>query len=151
MLCTEGKRKTGAASQNRRRARRFHKSGRFATTSRFPHPQPDVGRCLVNECLLSEKQKKRFADETGTWLVDDAVLDEVENDLQRIIICTKTGDSVVFNVTKTIKPSSRSIISWPLTVNGFAGNEEQSKSVINHSRRTTISCPGQNEGVFTIR
>lgn len=68
--------------------------------------------------------------ETRIWQLDDAALDAIhnDNDLQSILSCTKEGDVVLFNFTRTIRPIRRVVIPWNLTLSSKSENVD-SKTV----------------------
>ena len=104
-------------------------------------------------CSLRRGQVDRFVDdETGVWLVTDAVLDEINSDIQRIIDCTNAGDTLLFDVTKTIKPSAPIIVSRPLTLSAYVENPKLEGGAFPRAAdRTAFTCPRENEGLLSIR
>ena len=105
------------------------------------------------ECALTGAEQDAYLDEaTRTWIIDGDALNEVDNDLQTIVNCTREGDTVLFNTTENIRPSSSIIIPWSLAFGtyseetGLAGNVS-----LETRRKTVLRCPQRNEGVFLIR
>ena len=107
----------------------------------------------VLPCSLSERTLKRHLNEaTRTWLVSHSLLDDVENDIQVIINCTKAGDVLAFSPERSIRPSSCVVIPWPLTLSATVENAELEEGVFPTSvEKATFTCPRENEGVFLVR
>ena len=86
-----------------------------------------------------------------TWLVDDGVLGQIDNDLQILVNCTKQGDVLAFNVTGVVRPSSPVTIPWQLTlisqVNGVDSKDAVSQS---STTKTRFTCPYKNSGLFFV-
>ena len=108
------------------------------------------------ECSLSGQQRGSYFDDDGnTWLVTDHVLDEIKDDLQAIINCTRADDVVLFDVSTRVRPASRVFIPWSLKLGtrGGTADVEGNASVATNdvSRRTVFRCPRENEGLFVVR
>ena len=84
--------------------------------------------------------------------MDDDVLDEVDSDLQSLVNCTGTGDVLLFNSTRRIRPLARVVLSWPLTLSAFVERAAPEEGVFPTAvKRATFTCPRENEGVFLVR
>ena len=105
------------------------------------------------ECTLPNRVLGGLLDEaTRTWLIDDDALDEVENDLQSIINCTREGDVVLFDVARSIRPVRRVTIPWNLTLSANTESADLGGGVFPRTRaKATFRCPSRNEGVFFVR
>ena len=86
-----------------------------------------------------------------TWLVDDEVLKEIDNDLQIIINCTQEGDVVSFNATDVIKPSSLVTIPWQLTISSYTKDNSGRHDYRRSKTRTIFKCPQENTGLFLVQ
>ena len=145
--------KQGAHPSSTEHIRRFDsRFVSFAVASRF------VADCAVTfsietVCHLSKAKRRRYLKvETREWLLNSAVLDEIENDLQLVVNCSRPGDVLLLDTSKTIRPPSRTVIPWPLTINGYVrGGEHDRVSISASEKRTILTCPQKNEGLFTIR
>ena len=109
------------------------------------------------ECLLSGQQRRSYFDEDSrTWRITDHVLDEIKDDLQAIINCTRLDDVVQFDVSTHIRPAARVFIPWSLKL-GTRGREadverlDSGPARTDAPRRTVFSCPRKNEGLFIVR
>jgi len=66
---------------------------------------------------MSSEEVRRFYDESShQWLIDDAVLGELDDDVQRIIECSNEHDLILFETHRTIKPNRTLLISTNLTL-----------------------------------
>ena len=124
----------------------------FAVTSRL------VADCAVAfslevACRLSKARRRRYLNaKTREWLLNSAVLDEIQDDLQLIVNCSRPGDVLLLDTTKTIRPPLRTVISWPLTISGYVpGGEHDRVNTAASEKRTILVCPQMNEGLFTFR
>ena len=87
-----------------------------------------------------------------TWRIDDGVLDAIENDLQVIVNCTTEGDTLFFDVSGVVRPVSRVIIPWNLTISAKTEDTQRTDGLYPPSRtRTHFTCPGEGEGIFLVR
>ena len=109
--------------------------------------------CVVGSgCALTSQAKERYTTSDGRkWLVDDAVLKEVDNDLQMIMNCTQEGDVVSLDVTNVIKPSSLVTIPWRLTISSDSKDNCSSKDTATSKTRTRFTCPRENTGIFLVQ
>ena len=105
------------------------------------------------KCPLTRREKERYTTLDGRkWLINDAVLEEVDNDLQMIINCTQEGDVVSFDVMDVIKPSSLVTIPWQLTINAYVdGGDFNDGDLMPQTTRTTFTCPQKNSGLFLVQ
>ena len=104
------------------------------------------------ECALSRDAKDRYTSEDGkTWLVNSTVLEEIDNDLQKIIDCTEEGDIISFDVTGIVRPSSRITIPWQLTLATQGKSADSNDGVFSSSTtKTRFICPHKNSGLFLV-
>ena len=87
-----------------------------------------------------------------TWLVDDDVLEQIDNDLQMPVDCTKQGDVLAFNVTGVVRPSSPVTIPWQLTLTTQVSGVDSKDAVSQSSTtKTRFTCPHKNTGLFFIQ
>ena len=87
-----------------------------------------------------------------TWLVDDGVLKEVDNDLQMLVNCTKRGDVLAFDVTGVVRPSSPVTIPWQLTLTTQVSGVDSKDAVSQSSTtKTRFTCPHKNTGLFLVQ
>ena len=109
--------------------------------------------CAVGfKCALARDVRQRYTSADGrTWLINDAVLEEVDNDLQRIVNCTKEGDRIAFNVTEVIQPSSLIIIPWQLALDTHVEDDSGSNVYPYATAKTRITCPRNNSGLFLVQ
>lgn len=84
---------------------------------------------------------------SGTWILDDDVLQSLGNDLQRIVDCTQPGDTLLFDTRALISPAKKTIIPWNLTLSTL---ENDNRNISESSKKTNFTCP-PNDGVFLIR
>ena len=105
------------------------------------------------ECALTHEATERYTTaDSKAWLVDGTVLKEIDNDLQKIVNCTKEGDVLSFNATGVVRPSSRVTIPWQLTLMTQV-NDADSNDGVNPSpkTKTTFTCPHKNSGLFLVQ
>ena len=87
-----------------------------------------------------------------TWRVTDTVLDDIDNDLQRLVDCTEEDDTILFDVTGMIALANRVTIRWPLTISADIEDRELIDGVFPEApRRGTVVCPRENEGIFLVK
>ncbi len=104
------------------------------------------------KCPLTRQEKERYTTLDGRkWLINDAVLEEVDNDLQMIINCTQEGDVVSFDVMDVIKPSSLVTIPWQLTIDTHVEDHSGSDSSPRPMAKTRFTCPRKNSGLFLVQ
>ena len=113
-------------------------------------------RCRISlgyECSLSRGAIRRYLDEdTRTWRVTAAVLEEIEHDVQSIVNCAEDGDTLLFDVVGTIRPANRVTISKRLTLGADAEDAPRTNNAnIASPPSATFECPRDNEGIFSIR
>ena len=104
-------------------------------------------------CSLRSDVVERHRNVDGaTWLVDDRFLEDVAMDLQSIVDCTKEGDVILFNTTGRIRPLSRIIIPWNLTLGTHAENSDsKGHPRVRATSKARFTCPQKNEGLFLLR
>ena len=139
-------------SEHQPRLRDDSRSIPFAVTSRH------IDDCTVTfsietACHLSKARRRRYLKaKTREWLLNSTVLDEIENDLQLVVNCSRPGDVLLLDTSKTIRPPSRTVISWPLTISGYVwGGKQDDVEISASEKRTVITCPQMNEGLFSLR
>ena len=106
------------------------------------------------ECALTQATKERYMAADGkTWLVDSTVLEEIENDLQLLVNCTKEGDVLSFNVRDSVRPSSGLTIPWQLTLSTQLKGTDSNDGVYPTDTRTktVFACPHKNSGLFLVQ
>ena len=104
-------------------------------------------------CSLSEQTiGDHLSVETRTWNIDRSLLGHVEDDIQVIVNCTKPGDVLSFRVKRRIRPPSRIVIPWALTLSSTVDSSEIDEGVFQRSEvKTTFTCPNRREGVFLVK
>ena len=104
-------------------------------------------------CSLSDQTIGEHLNETTrTWRINRSLLGHVEDDIQVIINCTKPGDVLSFSSKRRIRPSSRIVIPWPLTLTAPVSSFELEEGVFPRSEaKTTLTCPNRREGVFFVK
>ena len=104
-------------------------------------------------CSLSERTIREHLNETTrTWRISRSLLDDVEDDIQVIVNCTKPGDVLTFGPRRRIRPSSRIVIPWPLTLTAPVSSFELEESMFPLSdTKMTFTCPNRGEGVFLVK
>lgn len=85
-----------------------------------------------------------------TWTVNDNAWEEIGKDLQVIINCTKKGDVVLFNVTKSITPKKKIEIAWKITLSGLLAAASVGDTIPEAEKKLKIKCPAK-QGLFHIR
>lgn len=78
-----------------------------------------------------------YRQKNATWTVTEDVLEAVDSDLQRIVNCTNDNDTLLFEVSSLIQPSSEILVEKRLT---FKGQTDS---------KVRFTCPA-GEGVFRI-
>ena len=103
-------------------------------------------------CSLSKRTLRKHLNETTrTWRISRSLLDEVEDDIQVIVNCTRPGDVLTFTARR-IRPSSRVVIPWPLTLTASVDSFEVEEGVFPRSgAKATFTCPNRREGVFLVK
>ena len=104
------------------------------------------------KCRLSQEEiSAMLDDQRRVWMVDEAVVRRLDNDVQLLIDCTQEGDSVFFPAGSHIRPSRRVEIPWRLTVGTFAGSTSATdETAFGRRERTVFSCR-RNRGLFYVR
>ena len=108
---------------------------------------------FVADCTLSDTDIRRILDEASrTWLVDEAALLSVSNDLQEIVNCSEEGDIIALEGRGRLQFASRVVLPWRLTVTGGESDAELDDGVLPEARRKQrLECPGDNQGIFLVR
>ena len=102
--------------------------------------------------MTSETRDRYISRDGQTWLITDAVLEEIGNDLQKIVNCTNEGDVILFDVTEVVQPVSLVIIPWRLTLSSHIVESHSNGDDSSSSRaRTRFTCPRTNAGLFLVR
>lgn len=87
------------------------------------------------QCTLTSNVIERFYNESSQiWTVTNALLRQLDDDLQRVIECTTENDVILLRTNGTIQPSTTMNITLPLTLRGESG--------------ATLTCP--QEGSLLI-
>ena len=104
--------------------------------------------CSLNKRIL----KEHLNETTRTWRINRSLLDDVENDIQVIVNCTKPGDVLTFSPKRRIRPSSRIVIPWPLTLTAPVNSSKLEEGVFPRSdSKATFTCPNRREGVYLVK
>lgn len=92
-----------------------------------------------------------YEEESGTWFVDDSILEALDNDLQLIVRCTEDGDTVLFQSSQVIKPQRTVTISWNLTFSTEPDSELLSQGTITETEsKVRFQCP-EDGGLLSVR
>ena len=104
-------------------------------------------------CSLSERTLEEHLNETTrTWRISRSLLDDVDNDIQVIVNCTKPGDVLTFSPERIIGPSSRIVIPWSLTLTAHVSSSALEGGVFPRSdEKAVFTCLGRGEGVFLVK
>ena len=105
------------------------------------------------DCGLTKEAKERYTStDDAIWLVSDAVLEEIDNDVQAIVNCTKEGDVISFDVTSVVQPSSLVTIPWKLTLSSSVDDGGSNDGDVHrHKTRTKFTCPQSDSGLFLVQ
>ena len=106
------------------------------------------------KCSLEDEDVKplHLSADSGVWLIDDDGLSAVANDLQSIVNCTNNGDVILFNTTKMIRPSSRVVVPWNLTLSAYVENPRRVDSAFPLSAtKARFTCHQKNAGLFLLQ
>ena len=102
--------------------------------------------CLDYPCNLSRRDIRALLDrDSRTWIVTDATLQD--HDIQDIVNCSQEGDAISLQMTERIRPQSRIVIPWQLTI-GQLADEQGTRDT--SDLKTSITCP-PNDGLFLIQ
>ena len=86
------------------------------------------------------------------WRVDAAVLDAIDSDLQSLVNCTLEGDTLLFDVRGTIKPTTRVTIPWSLTMSAVTDSTRLVDGIYPRApKKTSFTCPDFQQGVFLVK
>ena len=104
-------------------------------------------------CSLGDQTIREHLNETTrTWRISRSLLDDVEDDIQVIVNCTKPSDVLSFSSKRRIRPSSRVVIAWPLTLTSTVDNSEVEEGVFPRSEvKAVFTCPNRRAGVFLVK
>ena len=104
-------------------------------------------------CWLTKRSLEEHLNETTrTWHINRSILDDVEDDIQVIINCTKPGDVLSFSSQRRIRPSSRIVIPWPLTLTAPVSSSDVEEGVFPLSEaKALFTCPNRREGIFFVK
>lgn len=92
----------------------------------------------TSQCKLSEDKVKQLKSAgESEWLIDDAALEDLNNDPQELVQCTEPGDRVTFKLTGVHKFNRTLTVAHDLE---FANESPETDNIYNGTRR---------EGVFT--
>ena len=77
---------------------------------------------------------------------------EVQNDLQAIVNCTRGGDTLLLPAARATRLAARVTIPWSLTISANVEDTDLVDGIFPEaSRKLTLFCLRQNEGIFLIR
>ena len=110
--------------------------------------------CCVVQCGIDEIAIGFYLDAASrTWRITDTVLDDIDNDLQRLVDCTEEGDTILFDVTGMIVALAKRVtIRWPLTITADIEDRELVDGIFPEApSRATMVCPYENEGIFLVK
>jgi len=86
------------------------------------------------------------------WVIDDEDLRDDSTDLQKVIECMEINSTLLFKSQTTIKLNKSIEIKKPLTISGFHKKEVVAGEVYPKAEKKTIlTCPSSQEGIFLIK
>lgn len=88
--------------------------------------------------------------EAGEWTVTDQKLKKIKYDIQRLICCASERDTILFDVTKQIRPKNVTEIKKSLTLATRLKNRKESGDD-DSVARTNFTCPDEKQGIFKIK
>lgn len=88
-------------------------------------------------------EQKKSAD-GSEWIIDDTTLDKLNNDPQKLIQRTKSGDRVVFKLTGVHKFKQTLVVDHDLEF--VSTSPEANDNYNDMTRKVTFTCP--NKGPF---
>lgn len=103
-------------------------------------------------CQLTASQRRQFYDTSSRqWIVTDAVLEELGNDLQSIIACTAQDDFILFSTRTRIKPRRPMTITRRLTLSAQPrGSLFRNGVLVETPRKVRLTCPDRGS-LLTVR
>ena len=104
-------------------------------------------------CTLEDAEVDRYLNTSSrTWLVQENDIGRLRNDLQRVIDCTTPGDYVLLNATGTVQLQGRVVVPWNLTVGGYVALTDMTGGGFPEAaKKTVMTCPRENKGIFLVR
>ena len=132
------------------------RSEKGQTTRSTRDTSQTTGVCVSVEaytCHLRARQIQAFLDPAERiWRVDEAVLDAIDSDLQSLVNCTREGDTLLFDVRGTIKPTTRVTIPWSLTMSAVTDSTRLVDGIYPRApKKTSFTCPDIQQGVFLVK
>ena len=105
------------------------------------------------ECDLSERVIDRALDGgSRTWRIDDELWEDIDEDLQEIVNCSEEGDTLLFDVSDTLRPSGQITLPWSLTLTADTPDTDLVEGVFPETRRkTTFTCQPDVQSLFLVR
>ena len=105
------------------------------------------------ECGLSERVIERVLDDDSrTWLIDDELWEDIDEDLQEIVNCSEEGDILLFDVSDTLQPSGQITLPWSLTLSAVTPSTRLFDGIFPEARRkTTFTCQPDIQTLFLVR
>ena len=103
------------------------------------------------KCRLSQEEiSAMLDDQRRVWMVDEAVVRELDNDVQLLIDCTQEGDFVFFPAGSHIRPSKRVEILWRLTLGTFSESTSATDATAYDGRERAVFTCRRNRGLFYV-
>lgn len=94
-------------------------------------------------CELTPSQRNQFYDgTTRVWTLNDAMLDELQDDVQSIVLCAAPNDTILFSTNRTILPQRSIVISKNLTLSSQgAGPLVRDGNIAEAEMKVKLTCP----------
>jgi len=88
---------------------------------------------------------------TQTWSITDEILEDLNNDIQDVVACAASGDTILISTERMIQPQRSIIISKNLTISSQPeGPLLRNRSIIETKEKVKFSCPPSGD-LFVIR
>lgn len=100
--------------------------------------------------MSPEEINRYLNNQTRTWKIDDATLEDLSNDVQAVVNCTREGDTILFDISSSLKPSTRIEIPRRLTISASIEGDPADGIFPETTNKTTFVCPSKSQGVFLI-
>lgn len=103
-------------------------------------------------CTLSSSNRMRLYNQsTQTWSITDEILEDLNNDIQDVVACAASGDTILISTERMIQPQRSIIISKNLTISSQPeGPLLRNRSIIETKEKVKFSCPPSGD-LFVIR
>jgi len=109
---------------------------------------------VLDRCSECSMRTQLFYNETTrTWILNDAAVDSGAVDIQCIVECANSFDTIMLPTNGVLKPNETIKIDKPLTITGFhEGVRTNEGTYPAAENKTVISCPeGSSKGIFDIQ